>query len=193
MSTSVSTSVALDTNASTHVTQQAPLGSEAWLLALVTDRLGVARAELARNVSLRDDLAADSLDFADLAAAMEADLGLAVPPALLERAQTIADLSEITDALVHERARRAREGVALLRARQWSPGARTTIERVFWSDPYAVEILLDDAVHARKGSRLEIVVDAETPSTILARVRSRLAPLRRRGIGVDVRRAPRAA
>jgi acyl carrier protein len=176
------------------VEARAPLGSEAWLRALVADRLGVAEVELAPHVSLQDDLAADSLDFADVAAAMEAELGIAVPPALLRQVRTFGDLSELTEAIARERRRRAREGAALLRARQWSPGGEpTVIERVFWLDPHAIEILLDDASRARRGTRLEVVVDAATPSTVVARVRSRLARLQCRGVAVDVRRARRVA
>jgi hypothetical protein len=46
-----------------------PIGSDAWLRALVAAELGVADATLAPGISLRDDLAADSLDLAVLASA----------------------------------------------------------------------------------------------------------------------------
>ena len=91
-------------------------------------------------------------------------------------------------------ARRAREGVALLRTRLSIPtptGPNTTIERVFWLDPYAVEIVLQDARHGRDGTRLEVHADPNTPASVVARVRGRLAKLQRRGISVDVRRAAR--
>ena len=91
-------------------------------------------------------------------------------------------------------ARRAREGVALLRTRLWIPtwsGPSTTIERVFWLDPSAIEIVIDDAQYGRVGTHLDVQVDPTTPASVIARVRARLAPLHRRGISVDVRRARR--
>ena len=169
--------------------------SDAWLRTLVAERLGVRERELARDVSLASDLAADSLDFADLAAAMEADIGIAVPSPLLARVRTYGDLLDLADALVQERGRRAREGVALLRTRLTSVrnAAVAVLERVFWLEPYAVEILLEDAERAGEGTHLEVEVDAGTPSSVLSRVRARLARLERRGIAVDVRRGRRAA
>jgi acyl carrier protein len=183
--------LALESGLPVQVEERVPRGSDAWLRALVADRLGVAEAHLALHVSLRDDLALDSLDFADLAAAMEAELCIAVPPTLLRQVRTYGDLLELAQVLARERARRAREGVALVRTRLWSPGGTAAaIERVFWLDPYAIEILLEDALHAQPGASLEVVVDAATSATILARVRGRLTRLQRRGIAVQVRRAP---
>src|SRR5262249_33950355 len=49
----------------------APLGSDAWLRTLVADRLGASESDLDDAASLTDDLAVDSLDFADLAASIE--------------------------------------------------------------------------------------------------------------------------
>lgn len=172
-----------------------PIGSDTWLRALVADRLGVADAALVPSVSLRDDLAADSLDFAVLASALEDDIGIEVPVSLLDRVHTYGDLFEVAASLLRERARRAREGVALLRTRTWNTreaGGPVT-ERVFWLDPYAIEILLDDASHAPAGTYLEVVIDPSTPAEVVARVRGRLGRLERRGVVVDVRRGRRAA
>jgi acyl carrier protein len=172
-----------------------PAGSDAWLRTLVADHLGVAESDLVAAVSLTDDLAVDSLDFADLAAAMEGELGIVVPTSLLRHVRTYADLRDLADELVREQARRAREGVALLRARLWTPAleAAAVLERVFALDPYALEILLDDASHAGSGTQLDVVVDPSTPPGIVARVRGRLARLERRGVAVRVRRDRRAA
>ena len=46
---------------------------------VVADALGVGLGELVREVSLRDDLAADSLDLVELALALEAKFGIRVP------------------------------------------------------------------------------------------------------------------
>lgn len=81
-----------------------------------------------------------------------------------------------------------------MRTRTWNTrtaGGPVT-ERVFWLDPYAVEILIDDASHSPAGTYLEVVIDPATPAEVVARVRGRLEQLERRGIAVDVRRGRRA-
>ena len=52
---------------------------------LVADTLGVGIDELAPDVSLTDELAADSLDLVELAARLEAELGLVVLDRVVER------------------------------------------------------------------------------------------------------------
>src|SRR5207244_2672657 len=59
---------------------------------LVADTLGVGIDELAPDVSLTDELAADSLDLAELAARLEAELGLVVPERVLAHLRTYGDL-----------------------------------------------------------------------------------------------------
>src|SRR5713101_5252264 len=59
---------------------------------LVADTLGVGIDELAPDVSLTDELAADSLDLAELAARLEAELGLVVPERVVAHLRTYGDL-----------------------------------------------------------------------------------------------------
>jgi hypothetical protein len=96
---------------------------------------------------------------------------------------------------IEHRARRAREGVAVLRTRlsATTPSGPVVVERVFWLDPFALEVVVEDGERAVAGTRLEVQVDPATPASVIARVRARLARLQRRGISVDVRRARRAA
>lgn len=103
--------------------------------------------------------------------------------------------SEAAAASDERLARRAREGVAVLRTRLSGPAwtGPAVLERVFWLDPYALEIMIDDARQAQVGTRLEVQLDPATPTAVVARVRGRLTALERRGILVDVRRARRAA
>src|SRR5213080_373229 len=58
---------------------------------LVADTLGVGIDELAPDVSLTDELAADSLDLAELAARLEAELGLVVPERVVAHLRTYGD------------------------------------------------------------------------------------------------------
>src|SRR5438046_9486912 len=76
---------------------------EPWLRRVVADHLGVALEDLTPEVSLTDDLAADSLDLLELALALEDDLGLEFPQAALDRIRTYGDLLETVFALTRLR------------------------------------------------------------------------------------------
>src|SRR5216117_3659969 len=107
---------------------------------LVADHLGVGVEQLVAGVSLRDDLAADSLDLVELAMALEAEFGIVVPEHILDRVRTYGDLV---------RARRAAE----VRAAKpplgtWArvvlppagePGGN--LERAGWLTPYTAETI----------------------------------------------------
>lgn len=70
---------------------------------LVSRHLGVGLEELVSDVSLRDDLAADSLDLVELALALEATFAIALPDHTLDRVRTYRDLVEATGFLVGTR------------------------------------------------------------------------------------------
>src|SRR5207237_1442353 len=59
---------------------------------IVADLLGVSPEELTPQVSLTDDLAADSLDLIELALAIETHLGIAIPERAGEKIRTYGDL-----------------------------------------------------------------------------------------------------
>ena len=92
-------------------------GASARLRALVAERLAVDEAVLSPSVSLVDDLAADSLDLADLAAAIESDFDVTVPLEWFAGLHTFGDLARIVDGLAHARALRPRRRVAAAVAR----------------------------------------------------------------------------
>src|SRR5438067_133227 len=79
---------------------------------LVADTLGVGIDELAPDVSLTDELAADSLDLAELAARLEAELGLVVPDRVVERLRTYGDLVRAAVAAAPERGAALAAGAA---------------------------------------------------------------------------------
>ena len=58
---------------------------------LVADYLGVNPEELTPEVSLTDDLAADSLDLVELAMSLEEELSLEIPDEELEGIRTVGD------------------------------------------------------------------------------------------------------
>jgi acyl carrier protein len=158
---------------------------------VVADALGVGLEELVRAVSLRDDLAADSLDLVELALALETKFGITVPDRVLDWVRSYGDLVEATVDLI--RVRRAAESrsaeqptrfVARVVPSEGRSGG--ILERGGWLTPYTVETIAEDALHAGRGARLEVTVAASTEDTGLARVQDDFACLGERGIVVTV-------
>ena len=147
---------------------------------LVADHLGVDLEELVAGVSLRDDLAADSLDLVELAMALEAEFGIMVPERILDRVRTYGDLVQAMGLLI--RARRAAEVRAAeppLRtwARVRSPAGELggSLERAGWLTPYAAETIAEDAVRVGQEARLELTVAVSTDDVGLACVQGQFA------------------
>src|SRR5215467_555625 len=109
---------------------------------LVADHLGVGDDELTRDVSLTDDLAADSLDLVEVALALESEFDIAVPETLLDEVRTYGDLVDATVQLAMERrrhdARRAEPPVVRARVVSATHGA-STLERAVPLTPYEAE------------------------------------------------------
>ncbi|TMA38054.1 MAG: acyl carrier protein [Deltaproteobacteria bacterium] len=95
---------------------------------LVADYLGVSADELTPEVSLTDDLAADSLDLVELALALEGEFGIEVPERMIDEVRTYGDLVETAAALT--RGLETREISPARARRRWSgrasfrPGSR---------------------------------------------------------------------
>src|SRR6266436_6684251 len=111
---------------------------------VVAEQLGVNVEELTPDVSLTDDLAADSLDLLELTLALEAEFGIVVSESALERVRTYGDLRATVHALLHQRHEAGgRAGVTPLEA--WarvvsSRGeAGGEIQRVGLLTPYTAE------------------------------------------------------
>jgi hypothetical protein len=67
------------------------------------------------------------------------------------------------------------------------------VERSDVLTPYVLETVYDDAWRAGPGATVTIAVDAGSTDEQIARLRSRLAPLERRGAAVHVARRPDGA
>jgi acyl carrier protein len=186
--------------------RRAPAGIGRWgmyefveprIRALVADRLGLGLEALVADASLRDDLAADSLDLAELALALETEFAIVLPERVLDRARTYGDLVHATELLI-----RTRDATAPVfadpPARIWvriTPalgGSAGILERSGWLTPYAAETIFEDALRANGGGKLEITV-ATGAATALARVEDQFAPLAARGVEVTVRGSDRPA
>jgi hypothetical protein len=65
---------------------------------------------------------------------------------------------------------------------------QSVLRRATWLTPYAAETIVEDALRAGRGARLELTVPASATDSALARVRERFAHLGNRGVLVSVRR-----
>ena len=164
---------------------------EASIRTVVADRLGLGIDDLRHEVSLVDDLAADSLDLVEIALAIEATLGVVLPRNFLDDVRTCGELIDATVKLAKRRRRidRGDDQPVALRARL-TPGGDArlwTIERVLLLTPYAAESLAEDALRAGAGARLELRLASRASNGVVARVLQHFSPLGERGIAVEIR------
>ena len=167
-------------------------GVEPRIRQLVADLLGIDAEELTSAVSLMDDLAADSLDLAELVVALESAFDIDVSQRRIDGVRTYGDLVEAVFTCLEGRERRARLIPRALPVRSrftrtaWENA--TSLERVEELSPYGLQLIEDDAAHAGSGARMEVTLPASAASDDVAAVRGELARVSRRGIEVSVRR-----
>jgi len=164
---------------------------------LVAERLAVDPDELAPEVSLTDDLAADSLDLVDLAIGLEEEFGITVTESTIRELRTYRQVVDVAEARARER--RAQEAETesertppLIWARVLPPASRPSrsLERADWLTPYTAQTIIDSALRAGAGARLDVHVPPNLAEPTVARLRAEFAWLRVRHIGVHVRRDP---
>ncbi len=164
--------------------------------AVVAEYLGVGTEELAPEVSLVDDLAADSLDLVEVAIALEGVFDIVVPEAAIDRLRTYADLVETVEALARER--READEMAGDGARPELVWARVTpspdgsalgsLQRAGWLTPYTAETIAEDALRAGRGARLEVMVPSSVSDSGMAVLQDQFSWLNERGVQVVIRR-----
>jgi acyl carrier protein len=165
---------------------------------VVADRLGVGLEELAPDVSLIDDLAADSLDLVELAIEIERQFGIALPEALIDDLRTYGDVVNVVEMLT--RTQREAEVAAAeaarpthILARVVPPPAGTrdaSLQRAGWLTPYTAQTIAEDALTAGPGTRLELTVPARLSDLVVTRLQQQFAWLGERGVSVQVQREP---
>jgi len=156
---------------------------------LVAEHLGVAEEDLSPELSLVDDLAADSLDFAELAVAAEEEFDLSIPEVLLDGVRTYGDLIEAMVGLARARLESQAPRVPVVaRVRRPFAGAEGTLERTGLLTPYLAETLADDVLHGGPGARIEVLLPGRAEEKALQHVRDTLAWLTDRGVQVMVHR-----
>ena len=156
---------------------------------LVAEHLGVAEDSLSPELSLVEDLAADSLDFAELALAIEEELDLVVPEDVLEPVRTYGDLVDATLVLARARLEEQTPPIPVVaRVKRPMLGADGVLERVGVLTPYLAETLADDVLRSGPGARIEVLVAAPAEELALRRVRETFGWLADRGVQVLVQR-----
>lgn len=155
---------------------------------LIADRLGVEADELGWNVSLGDDLAADSLDLLEVAIEIEADLGINLSERRLELVRSYGDLIETVVELVatSRHATMPAANPTVHTRVVTGDGSRKSLERCAELTPYIAQTVTEDVLRAGPGARLEVTVHTQPTQRTLARVRGFFAGLSARGIVVSV-------
>jgi len=157
---------------------------------LVAEVLGVDEDQLTTETSLCDDLAADSLDLAELVLALEREFAVSLPETIFDGARTYGELVEtITDLMLgpDDPVARARTDL-VVKASIVSPAGLTALLYGGVFTAYAAEELFASAVRSGPGTYLELTVPRSATDATLAALRRRFAELVQRGIEVDVRR-----
>jgi len=156
---------------------------------LVAEHLGVAEDELSPELSLVDDLAADSLDFAELAVAAEEELDLCIPEDVLGSVRTFGDLTDALIVLARARLEQDAPRVpVVVRVLRPSAGIETMLERTGLLTPYLTETLADDVLRSGPGASIEVLVPGLSDEQALQHVRNAFAWLSERGVQVMVQR-----
>jgi acyl carrier protein len=161
---------------------------------VVTEYLGIAWDDLRPYVSLTDDLAADSLDLAELMVGLEDEFDIEIPDAMLGEVHSYAELVAGVE-LLHRRRRAAArtegdQAPVFVSVQIVPPAEHATgdLWRVCWCTPYNAETIVEDALSAGPGARLEARVLSEVSDAALRSFEDRLAGLRELRIQVSVGR-----
>lgn len=162
---------------------------------VVAEHLAVDSRVLADGVSIRDDLAADSLDLVELSLILEREFGMELTDRVVDGMRSYGDLVDGLVRLIVLRARTDRSGKNAcgpqVRAQLRSSRADTR----HWAGiltMYMVETLVAATKHAGADACLEIIVGAETSRATLDRVRSHFVGVGVRAIAVSVMRSATA-
>jgi len=159
----------------------------------IAEHLGVDPEEIGPEVSLRDDLAADSLDLVEMLSALEDRLGVLVPDRVVERARTCGDLVDALVGLLKRQSGEAEGGsehalwawAALRQGGASKPGGVVCADRL---TPYTSEVIAEAALHAGKDAELELTLPSDATDAEMAEAEDRFGWLRNHAVVVAIRR-----
>ncbi|MFN8545573.1 MAG: phosphopantetheine-binding protein [Candidatus Binatia bacterium] len=169
---------------------------EPQIRAVVAQELGVEPEGLTRDVSLREDLAADSLDQVELALALEETLGVTLPEAMMDSLRSYGELVERVVAAVAAQRRVSPGDLAIVvRTRIVPPSTRgdRALERATLLTAYEAQTIIADAARLGRDTRLEVIVPDATGDGIVGQIERLFAGLVTRGVAVVVQRERTAA
>ena len=160
---------------------------------LVAEQLGVDVEEIVPEVSLMDDLAADSLDLLELGLVLESEFSIALSQRTVDHIRTYRDLVDAV--MVSFNGGRGHERLTsrplFVKARVVpASGEAASLERAGELTPYTMEVIAEEAARAGRGAQLEVTVPGSANDVDLALIQEEFARLGRRGVDVRVRREP---
>jgi acyl carrier protein len=160
------------------------------LRVVVADQLGVGPDDLTPEVSLREDLAADSLDLVELLIAVEETFGVTLREAMVSDVHSYGDLVERVVAVVGAQRRAVRAELAVPVRTRLTTAARPdrVLERATVLTAYAAQTIVADAARLGPGARLEVVLPAGTSDGVVVQVERMLADIALRGVAVSIER-----
>jgi acyl carrier protein len=147
---------------------------------IVADLLGLDPAVLSNQVSLRDDLALDSLDLLELVGVLEDEFFVTLPRGLPPWLSTFGDLLELLSLLVPTHTPEAH--IVFV-----PPPGRcvSQLTRCEPLTPYAIETVVDEAKRLGPGASIDITLEY-ADDIVLARTRAAFAALGAGGVDVQV-------
>jgi acyl carrier protein len=159
---------------------------------LLATHLGVGPEAVTPDVSLTDDLAADSLDMVDIGLALETELGVVIGRRELDGVRTFGDLLALVSRRTARQAARshpeARPILARTRIVRAGEGRQADVQRSGLLTPYAAQLIGEDALRAGAGTLLDVRVGPDTDGASIAATCALFAWLVPRGVRVVVRR-----
>jgi acyl carrier protein len=160
---------------------------------LVTERLSINATQIRADASLVDDLGADEMDLLEIAVALEEELGLVVPDAVLGRVRTYGDLSAALPLLLEnladsDVAQLLPSGSVRVRVIRNAPDETGAMLRAARLTPRVIEGIVEEVLGTAGVTRLELACAGDTTDSQLVRIAQRLAWLRKRGVQVTVQR-----
>jgi len=164
---------------------------------VVAEHLGIGRDDLRPYISLTDDLAADSLDLAELMVRLEDEFNIEIPDSMLGEVHSYAELVACVKVLERRRRAAARaegdQAPVFVSVQIVPPADHATgdLWRVCWCTPYNAETIVEDALSAGPGAHLEARVLSEVSDAALRSLEDRLAGLRALRIQVTIGRDQR--
>ena len=154
----------------------------------VADALSVSPSDLGIDVSLVDDLAADSLDLLEVVAATERELGVSLDDDVLGTLRTYGDLLRLVVAAIAAREERDTAAAEPVPVR-WRIGtadapADALLERCDVLTPYAVSLLVADVARAQRDAVVELFLPEGASAAVRTVADHAVARSRARGVTI---------